>query len=255
MILPACRLFGLSAELRRVARQEQRIDESEAYSGTGVLLRIPEMPTINWDDESLLVNIPEETPIAAFCPTDAELFDDRSADYSHWLSLAAAPRQKPLSALVSRTILRAAAYCAAYPHRITNQSQAENAALLFDLAGSKRSPFALRLRRAGNAFESGDVTEGIIHLREAALVDIQLPSTVRSALLLREDDNASPMQIRELNYLARAGTLDMKILALSVLRNENESADVSNTLSQLAYDPHPWVRATVKGALLQSQNP
>ena len=53
----------------------------------------------------------------------------------------------------------------------------------------------------------------------------------------------SDAERRDLIYLARAGTRDLKILAAYRLWHEREQPDAAHTLEQLRYNADAWVRA------------
>ncbi|HLV81971.1 MAG TPA: hypothetical protein VKT32_16905, partial [Chthonomonadaceae bacterium] len=71
------------------------------------------------------------------------------------------------------------------------------------------------------------------------------PAVAQEALLSPPAEPLSDIARRELIYLARAGTRDIKVLAARRLQPEKRHADARSTLEQLAYDLDPWVRAVV----------
>jgi hypothetical protein len=83
-------------------------------------------------------------------------------------------------------------------------------------------------------------------LREAVFLDLRLPAVVQCALLSPPATPLTDVERRELIYLARAGTRDLKALAARRLAPERPQPDVCRTLEQLAYDADAWVRAAAK---------
>ena len=88
--------------------------------------------------------------------------------------------------------------------------------------------------------------QGLHYLRVAVIEALTLPVAIQNALLSDPKvTGLSDPERRELIYLARAGTRDLKILAARRLAGEIHYPDAQNTLNQLRYDSDPWVRAVV----------
>ena len=194
-----------------------------------MLLTVPEVELFDWDEEPTEVEIPGEIVISDW-KVVYEIDNALSnLEHTHWLKFQKSSKTEPRGESVLKALLRATAYSAAYPERITVSHQPDTAALLHELAGSRRTQYAVRLRRSAKAFESGEISGGLLHLREAVLLELHLPSLVQSALMSDPSENLDGLRCRELIYLARAGTLEMKILAAARLINEIHSQDVRST--------------------------
>jgi len=177
------------------------------------------------------------------------------AAFSHLLRVRREESKGGRRAGIQAALLRWLAFADAFPERLpgANPDDArrleEAAAFLREVAGNKRDPVAVRLRRAAARFTEahspGDVQDALHRLREAILLDLRLPAVAQAALLSSATEPLSDIARRELIYLARAGTRDIKVLAARRLQPERRHADARSTLEQLAYDPDPWVRAIV----------
>lgn len=148
-------------------------------------------------------------------------------------------------------LLRLAAFAAAYPERLVTSSPQDEfrrrqcAAFFAELGGKQQTRLHRRLRLIVREFDCGNVGQALAILREIVLDNLYLPDTMHYALLETERP-LDPIERRELIYLARAGTLFLKILAVRRLYSETEHAEVRDTLHQLHYDPHLWVRDAAK---------
>ena len=115
------------------------------------------------------------------------------------------------------------------------------------MAGSGRSAQATRLRRVADLLEHPkdrcDIDAAFRLLYEMACRTLLLPPFLENALLAPSSAVLSDAERRELIYLARAGTRDVKIFATHRLTFERECADARATLQQLRYDRDAWVRA------------
>ena len=158
---------------------------------------------------------------------------------------------------VRAALLRWLAYSAAFPNRVPTAAEkdapirAASAAFLREITGaSGGGPVATRLRRAARLFDAtpsdSTLDEARLFLREAVLLELQLPLIVQNALLTSPDLPLSDIARRELIYMARAGTRDVKTLAARRLAGERHHPDAHSTLEQLAADAHPWVRAAAQ---------
>ena len=188
----------------------------------------------------------------------AELEGLRAA-FSHLLRVRREARKGPKvrrRAGIQAALLRWLAFADAFPERAPradagNARQREvAAAFLREVAGKRRDPVAIRLRRAAERFAGaqspGDVQDALHRLREAVLLELRLPAVAQEALLSSPTKPLSDIARRELIYLARAGTRDIKVLAARRLQPERRHTDALSTLEQLAYDPDAWVRAIVR---------
>lgn len=174
--------------------------------------------------------------------------------FSHVIRLRATEARGHRLANILSALLRGEAFADAFPQRALTEKRRDAerrvlaAEFLAEIAGTKRDPASVRLRRASAAFESASVpshlAEARSHVREAIFLAMRLPSNIQRALLLPPDLSLSGVERRELIYLARAGTLFLKILATRRLSFLPASPDICRTLEQLAFDRHSWVRAS-----------
>jgi hypothetical protein len=178
------------------------------------------------------------------------------AAFSHALRLRKAAAQGSRRFHVQAALLRWLAFSEACPDCLPTAAKedapvrAAAAAFLREIAGRQRTPVAIRLRRAADRFASARASEdmeGARHaLREAVFLDLRLPAVVQRALLSSPATPLTDVERRELIYLARAGTRDLKVLSARRLAPERPLPDVCGTLEQLAYDADAWVRAAAK---------
>ena len=163
-------------------------------------------------------------------------------------SVNALPRREQVPGLLRRW----AVFAASHPERITFTEQNTPlrllcASFLHHLAGKGRSPIDIRLRRVSSllatAQENAEIEEAFHLLREIVCFQLDLPVPIQNALLAPQSEVLTEAECRELIYLARAGTRDVKILALHRLRWETQRSDARRTLDALRYDPDAWARA------------
>lgn len=182
-------------------------------------------------------------------PGSARL-DALQAGYTHLVRLTRGPALRRRGALRG-ALLRWAAFASAHPERLpapdpASCQQAVAVSFLLAAAGARSHPVATRVRRSaaiyGRAGTPEELAEALHWLLAATLIDIRLAAAAQAALL----DDERPMtgiERRELIYLARAGTKEMRTLAARRLCAERQHADVRATLEQLRADPEEWVRA------------
>lgn len=179
--------------------------------------------------------------------------------FTHALRLLRAKGPGQRRANIQSALLRWLAFSAAFPEQLPTADVKNRlvlgraAAFLREVAGRKRSPVTTRLRRAAECFGHARTEEDIhaaLHiLKEAVLLDVRLPALAQEALLSPPHEPLSDLARRELIYLARAGTRDIKTLAARRLVSERRHPDVRATLDQLTYAPDTWVRATVTSSV------
>ncbi len=148
------------------------------------------------------------------------------------------------------------AFACAYPERLLNMSDrdASERQTCGDfwraLAGRERSEAGQRLRSAADLFQNAqsedDLDTALRLLYKQMCYELRLPPLVENALLAPDDVVLSDAERRELIYLARAGTRDLKILAAYRLMPESDQSDVCATLLQLQHDADAWVRAAAR---------
>jgi hypothetical protein len=175
------------------------------------------------------------------------------ARFTHTLHLRRATRKGTRRIHIREALRRWIVFAVAYPDRLSTREpfdafpRSHAAAFLKQAAGQQRDAVSNRLRQAGERLEESHVAEALSLLREAVLREMNLPATVYDALLLADSISLNEVERRELIYLARAGTRDLRVLAAQRLAPERAFPDVLRTLEQLAYDPDPWVRAACGG--------
>ncbi len=120
---------------------------------------------------------------------------------------------------------------------------------LLTIAGNHRDRVCNRIRRASQLL----VTEpalAVEQLIEAAVMSYQLPEFAEHALLWPGNSDLNGLELREISYFARAGKPTLRaICAYRLSGIELESAQ--QLLSELAYDPDPWVRIAAGAPRLQ----
>jgi len=178
--------------------------------------------------------------------------------FTHWLRVTRAQTRGSRRANVRAALLRWLAFSDAYPDRILTSEagdaalRAYAAAFLREIIGRQRRPFATRLRWAADAFDQARseayIQTALYYIRLAVLLDLRLPAVMQGALLAPPVRPLNDIERRELIYLARAGTRDIKALATRRLTYERHHGDVCSTLQQLAHDADAWVRAAALSA-------
>jgi hypothetical protein len=169
--------------------------------------------------------------------------------FTHMLNLRRAAAQGTRRAHIHSALRRWVVFAAAYPDRISTtdpldaSSHFHAAAFLKQAAGKQRDAISNRLRLAGERFSESEPESALSLLRDAVLREMHLPAMVYHALSLPVSLPLTDLERRELIYLARAGTRDLKVLSAQRLAPEHTSPEVRRTLEQLAYDLDPWVRA------------
>jgi hypothetical protein len=144
-------------------------------------------------------------------------------------------------------LLRWLAWALAYPERILTQNEIDSfrreqgAAFLAYLAGKQHTAFHNHLRRSSGVFRNGVIENAFEELRTAILPRSNLPAPMLLPLM-ETHRNLIATERRELIYLARAGTLLLKILAVCRLKSQCDHPEVRSLLRQLRSDPHLWVR-------------
>ncbi|MDE2125000.1 MAG: hypothetical protein KGJ62_00225 [Armatimonadetes bacterium] len=145
---------------------------------------------------------------------------------------------------VRLALLRWLAFLCARPDRSRIGSGA--AAFLLAAAGHRRDRPAQLLRsaaqRLGSAQSQAEIAAGLAFLREGVIRDLRLPALAQSALLQPHDTELTPLQRREMIYLARAGTPDIRVICAQRLAPEWRHSDVLATLSSLQETGDLWLK-------------
>ncbi len=185
-----------------------------------------------------------------------------SVSYSHALLLQKATKGVQ-SEHVRRALRRWVTFRAAYPKRIFSPTEIDiplrelAAEFFMELAGEKRDFASNRLRYAAAMLNEytleDDIHEVFLLLSEIVLRDFHLTPSA-SRFLLDFEHAPTELQVRELIYLARAGTRELKILSIDRLQVEWYHQDsfhkeIRATIRQLRYDPDLWVRAAARAAV------
>jgi hypothetical protein len=174
------------------------------------------------------------------------------ARFTHALRVKRAPQSGTNRKNLNAALLRWIVFMDIYSIRAVasapsdQAARAEAAAFLLEASGKSRSKPANRLRQAAAAFMNADPDQARMHLRTAVFLNLRLSIAVTEALTLPLSEPLNGIECRELIYLARAGTRDLKALAARRLVPERHRPDVGATLSQLADDPDACVRAAVR---------
>ncbi len=153
---------------------------------------------------------------------------------------------------ITEALLRYVAYFEWYPNRIQPLNDADSDERLWihivnflkECSGAK-SPSQTRLSRAIHAAQLGNAENFATfayHLKDCMLIRLEVSTAVRAALLQPISERLHDTQVRELIYLARSASSNLKALAASRLLGEADRRDVRATLEQLAFDANAWVR-------------
>ncbi len=147
------------------------------------------------------------------------------------------------------TIRSWCAFDIAYPERSTfssrdSYSASERAAeFLKATAGKRQDRFAIHCRQATRALEKSDTQEAQRILFETALRTLNLPQRLFATLCASPDFSLHPAELRELLYLARAGTRYLRLFALHRLSGEAHVREVKLMIETLVFCSDPLVRA------------
>ena len=176
--------------------------------------------------------------------------------YSHLLGFKRATSRGRRTAQIEAAVRHWTLFATACPSRFVRASvedrvRRERAGVFWrTLAGGGHTPVSRRLHRLAGLLEKGtspdDIQQGLDLLLELACLPLMLPPLVEEALRAPRNQILTDIERRELIYLARAGTRDLRILAVARLRPEREFPEVRSTLAQLAYDVDPWVREAAR---------
>lgn len=174
------------------------------------------------------------------------------ASYTHSLTLQRGSFRRERGLNRQQAIRSWTLFACAFPDRIigSGAEDANHRALAGEfwrlLAGKERSALATRLRSIAKQFEHAthpkDIASALEVLYQLACASYDLPPKVDNALRAPTNAVLTEMERRELIYLCRAGTRDLKILAAHRLHFEREYPDARATLQQLQYDAEAWVR-------------
>ena len=190
---------------------------------------------VTWQDDR---GRSHSEPTAAFC-----------ARFIRMLELS--PGGTPATRRVALTaaVRRATVFALAYPDRFLTDSDADAGLraragdFLFEAAGRQQDTLSRRWRASGAFFQACRASAALNQLYDATLRTLNLPDSLYHALASPHDERLTDLQLRELIYLARAGTRDLKVLAAYRLSSERSASGVSSTLHQLETSPDPLVRA------------
>ncbi len=179
-------------------------------------------------------------------------FSDALASYTHSLALQRGSFRRARGLNQQQAIRSWALFACAFPDRIlgVDMEDANRRALAGEfwrlLADKERSALATRLRSIAEQIEHAahpnDIASALEVLYQLACASYDLPPEVENALRAPTNAVLTEIERRELIYLCRAGTRDLKILAAHRLHFEREYPDARATLQQLQYDAEAWVR-------------
>ncbi len=147
------------------------------------------------------------------------------------------------------TIRRWCAFNIAYPERSSffkrdSSADSERAAEFLKATAAKRQDrFAINCIQAASALEKSDTLGAQRILFETALRSLNLPQRLFATLCASPDFSLHPAELRELLYLARAGTRYLRLFALHRLSGEAHVREVKLTIETLVFCSDPLVRA------------
>lgn len=147
------------------------------------------------------------------------------------------------------TIRSWCAFNIAYPERSTFSNRdfyadSERAAeFLKTIARNRQDRFAINCRQAAIALERSDTQGAQRILFETALLTLNLPQRLFATLGASPDFSLHPAELRELLYLARAGTRYLRLFALHRLSGEAHVREVKLTIETLVFCSDTLVRA------------
>lgn len=267
MLLPGLAALGLEAELQPLPE-----DPSELRPLLRAVLRTGSVPLFSCPSEEA-APVSAQPLITAVAPgaRDAVTLQDSAGGVcslsstalrergTHLLRLRRGGVKGPPRANRLAAVARWAAFEAAFPECTVSADEPDASAhalageFLRLIAGSRRDRGSNLLRRAAAIFDepwgAEDLMAAFDLLREQTCLALQLPTAQANAILASPERPLTDLERRELIYLARAGTRDLKRLAARRLTWEREHSDAERTLEQLLYDPDPLVRAVVRVGL------
>ena len=147
------------------------------------------------------------------------------------------------------TICRWCAFDIAYPERSALSTRDSDSAFeaiadrLKAISGERQDRFAINCRQASRALERSDSQEAQRILFETALMTLNLPQRLFATLCASPEFSLHPAELRELLYLARAGTRYLRLFALHRLSGEAHLREVKQTIETLVFCSDPLVRA------------
>jgi hypothetical protein len=176
--------------------------------------------------------------------------------FSHALALRKGARRPVKAAAFDHAVRAWAQFACACASRMIGIGEADAplralaAAFWRQMAGAGRSARSNRVRRLAdllaNPKDKRDIDSAFRSLYEMACDSLLLPPYLANALLAPDTAVLSDAERRELIYMARAGTRDIKIFAAHRLTFERECADARATLQQLRHDSDAWVRGAAQ---------
>jgi hypothetical protein len=243
-IVPGLSALGVRAELIPVTQPRMfiRLISDRLRRGVPVpLFRLaaPGADACDGEEASMEGRIVEW--MIATC-ADLQAHQEPQTGYDYALSLSYGGARGGRVAGRMAALLRWIAFAAAHPERTPGSGPQDRpvvegaAAFLEVCSGSGRDPIPLRLRRAAEHLHAGDdasLQAGQQALREAVLIYLKLPPVAQQALLSDPLSPLSPLERRELIYMARAGTRELRALAAARLSPEEDLPEVAATLREI----------------------
>ena len=213
--------------------QERKI----AMNGQGILHRV--------EEEKLFWSERQEGELVE---CEGSLFEIQLR-FNCVIGLRRAAKKGGVSENREATIRRWCAFDIAYPERSvftsSDSSEAfeETAYVLKAMAGKRQDRFAINCKQAARALEKNDSEEGQRILFETALMTMNLPYRLFATLCASPNFSLHPAELRELLYLARAGTRYLRLFAHHRLSGEANVREVKQTIETLVFCSDPLVRA------------
>lgn len=241
LVLPGFGALGLKASL--VPAAELDTVRSNAVAAT---LLFEAAPPVLPDEPELepeaVLELTRDPRVISAGPGSIEPGDD-GAEFA--LVLQNAPsghRSQNLTA----ALMRWSAFASACPERLitANDGDPIEGVIRFfgEIVGQSQSPMRTRLRRAIASLNDREISDAFRWIKEAGLIAVEAPVSVREALLCPADVYLTDIERRDLIYVARSGSPELKTLAVARLAVERERSDARNTLAQLRWDECYWVR-------------
>jgi hypothetical protein len=209
-------------------------DRARQLARSGLLSELTDCQ-VTWDDQDGRVH--------------SEWTTNVRARFTRILELNLCGKRATRRVAVVAAVRRAMIFALAYPDRFLTDAPADAGQrelagrFLIDAAGKQRDTISRRWRQAGEAVRAGQVSAALELLYDSVLRSINLPRSLYQSLSQPDDEPLTDLQLRDLVYLARAGTVDFKVLAAHRMSAERSRSGVSGTLRQLERYPDPLVRA------------
>ncbi len=251
LVLPGFSALGLKARLVPVTELDTLRSQVVAASLTFEAMP-PAMPDEPDLEPEAVLELTRDPKVLSAAPGRVQV--DPELNLATFVLLLQRAPSGHRSQNLTAALMRWSAFASACPERLFTQSDSVHIAgavqFLEEIVGQSQSPMRTRLRRAIAALRNREISDAFRWIREAALIAVDVPDGVREALLCPADVYLTDIERRDLIYVARSGSAELKTLAVARLAAERERSDARNTLAQLRWDDCYWVRkAAARGIL------